>query len=346
MKRSLSPQLPPPTRPLPNSSTSKVLDQSFHSILEFTREKNDNDEDRQHHTNQQQPICRQSRTLSNRHQKQYHSLNSCESFENRCHLLNQSQTRQLRQLEFEQNQHRNERFISKRTQSSSRFETKQKQNDEIMLLLSSKEICSVLKQEHQSLSSSSNSWSCLDDDLQKKTKPYQCFHHQHRQSFGQDRCDFYQARAIEQLRLDDRLRLKEGFVSDEIQNFDCQKHRLRSSTSSVLVSAAKPSPTSSSSSQYAKPIETNGKRSRTSFTENQLDLLQKIFKKIHRPDRKLLQRLSYQTNLSCRVIEIWFQNQRSKWSRSILYRQPKRGPIKAQPSGQLESIVGLCKESC
>ncbi|KPM04007.1 LIM and coleoptericin domain containing protein [Sarcoptes scabiei] len=33
MKRSLSPQLPPPTRPLPNSSTSKVLDQSFHSIL-------------------------------------------------------------------------------------------------------------------------------------------------------------------------------------------------------------------------------------------------------------------------------------------------------------------------
>nr|XP_046914355.1 LIM/homeobox protein Lhx9-like isoform X2 [Dermatophagoides farinae] len=77
-------------------------------------------------------------------------------------------------------------------------------------------------------------------------------------------------------------------------------------------------------------IWTNGstKRMRTSFQKCQLDLLHRCFKRTHKPNADEMYRLVQHTQLSKRVLQIWFQNQRSKWSRLMMSRPPIVGPIK------------------
>nr|XP_027202491.1 protein apterous-like isoform X1 [Dermatophagoides pteronyssinus] len=76
----------------------------------------------------------------------------------------------------------------------------------------------------------------------------------------------------------------------------------------------------------------NEKRMRTSFQKCQLDLLHRCFKRTHKPNTDEMYHLVQQTQLSKRVLQIWFQNQRSKWTRLMMSRPPIVGPIKVMAS--------------
>ena len=59
------------------------------------------------------------------------------------------------------------------------------------------------------------------------------------------------------------------------------------------------------------------KRSRTTFSEDQLKVLQANFNLDSNPDGQDLERIAQQTGLSKRVIQVWFQNARSRQKKHL-----------------------------
>ena len=63
------------------------------------------------------------------------------------------------------------------------------------------------------------------------------------------------------------------------------------------------------------------KRMRTSFKHHQLRTMKQYFAINQNPDAKDLKALAQKTNLSKRVLQVWFQNARAKWRRNNLRMQ-------------------------
>ena len=59
------------------------------------------------------------------------------------------------------------------------------------------------------------------------------------------------------------------------------------------------------------------KRMRTSFKHHQLRAMKAYFAVNHNPDAKDLKHLSQKTGLTKRVLQVWFQNARAKYRRTV-----------------------------
>ena len=84
------------------------------------------------------------------------------------------------------------------------------------------------------------------------------------------------------------------------------------------------------------PTDSDGrpKRMRTSFKHHQLRAMKAYFTINHNPDAKDLKQLSQKTGLTKRVLQVWFQNARAKYRRTVCnqHSQELSPDIHDQPS--------------
>ena len=73
---------------------------------------------------------------------------------------------------------------------------------------------------------------------------------------------------------------------------------------------------------------------RSSFTEEQLQILQAIFRIESNPDSQELNRISLTAGVSRRVAQVWFQNARARQKKQQLFGNQA---IRSNPSGYCKS---------
>ncbi|KAF7261083.1 hypothetical protein EG68_01548 [Paragonimus skrjabini miyazakii] len=97
-----------------------------------------------------------------------------------------------------------------------------------------------------------------------------------------------------------------------------------------------------SSAGFCMGMSTRQKRMRTSFKHHQLRAMKAYFNMNHNPDVKDLKVLTEKTGLSKRVLQVWFQNARAKYRRSML-RQETTASIPVA-TGTMASSMGSASE--
>ncbi|CAF1625472.1 unnamed protein product, partial [Adineta ricciae] len=84
------------------------------------------------------------------------------------------------------------------------------------------------------------------------------------------------------------------------------------------------------------------KRVRTSFKHHQLRCMRSYFNLNHNPDAKDLKNLAEKTNLPKRVLQVWFQNARAKYRRSVSRSDTLSStsqPAQSQPAMNQSSLA-------
>ncbi|UYV70551.1 LHX2 [Cordylochernes scorpioides] len=82
---------------------------------------------------------------------------------------------------------------------------------------------------------------------------------------------------------------------------------------------------------------------RTSFKHHQLRTMKNYFAINQNPDAKDLKQLAQKTQLSKRVLQVWFQNARAKWRRGNQKSEPPQ--VEPGPVHALSSVGSPCGSS-
>lgn len=100
--------------------------------------------------------------------------------------------------------------------------------------------------------------------------------------------------------------------------------------------------TPTNNSQASSGLPCKSKRVRTTFTEDQLSILQTHFQIDSNPDGQDLERIATITGLSKRVTQVWFQNSRARQKKYMIKRKPMgvTTSLAMNASFSITSVVG------